>query len=295
MLMWWPKNLHLNLSFYRWINLTVIIEEFTSRPLILFFLSYHLEVRTCLLITHWKAVVKVVLINKLTKYLICQHLSGLSQSQELIPSFTLLLLALLYLRIPNTQRHQSISVFFKFKVWRMQNDSDWENIETRLGGTPLMPHLFYTVLNICTTAGHGRPSQYLDNATNRLPFIPRALSVISEQATFYRVHLAVFTFIPLISSAIFYASNGNYKVDFVDAMFLCYSAMTVTGLATVNLSTITAWQQAILYFLMAIVRTTVLLCRSTNIAHHWNVRVTGLLSHGSLYSCGSAFLVELGY
>ena len=39
---------------------------------------------------------------------------------------------------------------------------------------------------------------------------------------------------------------------FIDALFLCYSALTVTGLSTVNLSTLTAFQQAILFVLMGI-------------------------------------------
>ncbi|EDR09603.1 uncharacterized protein LACBIDRAFT_326076 [Laccaria bicolor S238N-H82] len=84
----------------------------------------------------------------------------------------------------------------------------------------------------------------------------RLLDHLLEQVTFFRVHPFAFTFIPLIFSGIFYASNGRYHVSYVDALFLCYSAMTVTGLSTVDLSTTTGWQQAILYFLMTIVGTT---------------------------------------
>lgn len=68
--------------------------------------------------------------------------------------------------------------------------------------------------------------------------------------TFYRVHLFAFVSIPLISSGIFYACNGRYHVSYLDSLFLCYSSMTVTGLSTVNLSTITVWQQVMLYLLM---------------------------------------------
>ncbi|KAH6904408.1 potassium transporter [Coprinopsis sp. MPI-PUGE-AT-0042] len=73
-----------------------------------------------------------------------------------------------------------------------------------------------------------------------------------HRVTFFRLHLAAFTFIPLISSGVFYACNGQYKISYLDSVFLCYSAMTVTGLSTTNLSTLTAWQQVILYILMAI-------------------------------------------
>ncbi|KAJ6562832.1 potassium transporter [Mycena vulgaris] len=70
--------------------------------------------------------------------------------------------------------------------------------------------------------------------------------------TFYRLHFTAFTIIPLIAAAIFYGCNGRFHVSFLDSVFVCYSAMTVTGLSTINLSTITVWQQVILYILMLI-------------------------------------------
>jgi hypothetical protein len=77
--------------------------------------------------------------------------------------------------------------------------------------------------------------------------------VIWREANFFRIHLTSFLFVPLIFSGIFYASNGRFHIPFVDALFVCYSSMTDTGLSTVNLSTLTAWQQAILYVLMLVV------------------------------------------
>jgi hypothetical protein len=59
--------------------------------------------------------------------------------------------------------------------------------------------------------------------------------------------------VPLIFSGIFYASNGRFHIQFTDTLFLCYSAMTDTGLSTVNLSTLTVWQQVILFLLMMLV------------------------------------------
>uniref|UniRef100_A0A8H7XPP1 Potassium transporter n=1 Tax=Psilocybe cubensis TaxID=181762 RepID=A0A8H7XPP1_PSICU len=90
------------------------------------------------------------------------------------------------------------------------------------------------------------------NRTRKLSPLVRFANFVTEETSFFRAHLAAFTFIPLIFSGIFYASNGRYRVSFLDSMFLCYSAMTVTGLSTVNLSTLTTWQQVILYFLMTI-------------------------------------------
>ncbi|KAG8730443.1 low affinity potassium transporter, partial [Ceratobasidium sp. 414] len=69
---------------------------------------------------------------------------------------------------------------------------------------------------------------------------------------FFRFHVLVFTFTPLITAAIFYAANGLYPISFIDALFNCVSAMTLTGLATVDLSQLTGFQQALLFILMCI-------------------------------------------
>ncbi|KAF5377172.1 hypothetical protein D9615_006433 [Tricholomella constricta] len=74
---------------------------------------------------------------------------------------------------------------------------------------------------------------------------------VYEQSTFFRLHLSAFTLIPLITSGIFYACNGRYHIPYIDCLFLCYSAMTGTGLATRNLSTLTPFQQVLLWLLMA--------------------------------------------
>ncbi|KAJ3570181.1 hypothetical protein NP233_g4576 [Leucocoprinus birnbaumii] len=88
--------------------------------------------------------------------------------------------------------------------------------------------------------------------TNTETIPQRIYGFLSDECTFYRVHLTAFIVIPLISAAVFYACNGRYHVEFIDALYLCYSAMTDTGLATVNMSTLTPWQQVISYFLMMI-------------------------------------------
>ncbi|OWZ63019.1 hypothetical protein AYX15_04941 [Cryptococcus neoformans] len=81
---------------------------------------------------------------------------------------------------------------------------------------------------------------------------------------FFRIHLLVFTFIPIFVSCIFYAANGSssgnadgdltgrQKVAFIDGLFLCFSAMTTTGLCPVNLSALQPFQQVILFFLFIV-------------------------------------------
>ncbi|KAK7687989.1 hypothetical protein QCA50_008359 [Cerrena zonata] len=80
---------------------------------------------------------------------------------------------------------------------------------------------------------------------------------LKKELNFFRVHLLFFLIVPLISSVIFWAANGRFHVRYIDALFVCYSALTVTGLSTINLSTCTVFQQAILFFLMCIGNVTV--------------------------------------
>ncbi|GAA6010211.1 hypothetical protein JCM11491_005393 [Sporobolomyces phaffii] len=77
-----------------------------------------------------------------------------------------------------------------------------------------------------------------------------AASFAKRHLNFYRLHLLFFTFLPLVASAIFYASNGpapESHIAFIDCLFLCYSAATCCGLATVLFADITIWQQVILF------------------------------------------------
>lgn len=72
----------------------------------------------------------------------------------------------------------------------------------------------------------------------------------SPPPTSQRVHVITFVFVPLIAASIFYASNGENHIPFIDCLFVCVSAMTVTGLVTINVSSATIWQQVILFILM---------------------------------------------
>ncbi|ETW82203.1 potassium transporter [Heterobasidion irregulare TC 32-1] len=66
---------------------------------------------------------------------------------------------------------------------------------------------------------------------------------------FYRLHLLYFTIAPFILAAVAYACNGMFPASYLDLLFCCVSAMTGTGLATLDLSSLTAWQQAVLVIL----------------------------------------------
>ncbi|KAF9650993.1 TrkH-domain-containing protein [Thelephora ganbajun] len=76
------------------------------------------------------------------------------------------------------------------------------------------------------------------------------LGGIYHHLNFFRIHLLVFTFVPLVFSAILYTSNGENYVSYIDALFVCVSAATVTGLTSIDLSALTTWQQFILFIQM---------------------------------------------
>ncbi|OSD05765.1 TrkH-domain-containing protein [Trametes coccinea BRFM310] len=81
-------------------------------------------------------------------------------------------------------------------------------------------------------------------------YYARVRQWIEEEANFFRLHLIFFTFTPLVAAGIFYGVNGEFHISFIDSLFVCYSALTVTGLSTINLSTLTVFQQVILLVLM---------------------------------------------
>lgn len=75
---------------------------------------------------------------------------------------------------------------------------------------------------------------------------------IRTHLNFFRIHVIFFTLTPLIFSGILYASNGKYPVAYIDALYNSVSAITMCGLATVNLSQLTAWQQVLLFIQMCV-------------------------------------------
>ncbi|CAH7672704.1 cation transport protein-domain-containing protein [Phakopsora pachyrhizi] len=66
---------------------------------------------------------------------------------------------------------------------------------------------------------------------------------------FYRLHLLTFTIVPFLFAFPFYIGHPG-DINFVDSLFMCYSAMTVTGLNTLLLAPLTGFQQALIYILM---------------------------------------------
>jgi hypothetical protein len=66
----------------------------------------------------------------------------------------------------------------------------------------------------------------------------RVSAFFRQHFNFFRIHLTVFTFLPIIVSGIFYAANagstgnanaaatGVQRAEYIDSLFLCFSAMT---------------------------------------------------------------------
>lgn len=68
---------------------------------------------------------------------------------------------------------------------------------------------------------------------------------------FITLHYLYFITVCFVASLIFWGSSSpQYSISYVDSLFLVISAMTETGLNTVNLSEMTTWQQVILWLLI---------------------------------------------
>lgn len=70
----------------------------------------------------------------------------------------------------------------------------------------------------------------------------------SVKPNFYRLHLCYFIAAILVSSVIIWGANtADFRVAYVDALFLCCSAMCNVGLNTINLGSINGFQQSVLF------------------------------------------------
>jgi hypothetical protein len=108
------------------------------------------------------------------------------------------------------------------------------------------------------------------------------------QLNFYRLHMLYFISVIGIFSVIVYGeglANGSTdingtKLRYIDALFLCCSAMTTTGLNTVNLGSMTGFQQAMLCVLLLIgnvvfVSSFVVVIRR----HYFRVKLADIVQH----------------
>jgi len=79
----------------------------------------------------------------------------------------------------------------------------------------------------------------------------RRLRRILPDVNFLTIHYTYFIFTGLLCGLILWGSaTPQHSVSFIDALFLAVSAMTESGLNTVNLSTLNTWQQFVLFVLM---------------------------------------------
>lgn len=101
-------------------------------------------------------------------------------------------------------------------------------------------------------------------------FVKRIVQWSDAYLNYFRVHMMYFVVMIMFWSAIMYASNPkDHYIPYIDCLFMCASAMTVTGLVSVPMSSLTLWQQIILFGLMCcgnliMVSTTTVLVR-----RHW--------------------------
>lgn len=100
-----------------------------------------------------------------------------------------------------------------------------------------------------------QPLQTLLSSTRRFLRNEKVLRIRAHlpELNFITLHYLYFIGVCLVTSLIFYGSSKpNYSISYTDSLFLVISAMTEAGLNTVNLSTMTTFQQFILWLLIII-------------------------------------------
>ncbi|KAI1454276.1 cation transport protein-domain-containing protein [Annulohypoxylon moriforme] len=86
-----------------------------------------------------------------------------------------------------------------------------------------------------------------------LSTIGRAIRPYLPPVNYITLHYAYFILVSVVATLIFWGSSvPAYSVGWWDSMFMVVSALTATGLNTVNLSQLTTFQQVILFVLMMI-------------------------------------------
>ncbi|KAL4818665.1 cation transport protein-domain-containing protein [Aspergillus spinulosporus] len=84
-----------------------------------------------------------------------------------------------------------------------------------------------------------------------LRLIASGVSTLLPSFNFLSLHYTYFIAVSLISSLIFWGtSNPPRSVSYTDALFMCVSAMTGTGLNSVEASSLTTFQQVIMFVLL---------------------------------------------
>ncbi|KAE8148201.1 cation transport protein-domain-containing protein [Aspergillus avenaceus] len=89
------------------------------------------------------------------------------------------------------------------------------------------------------------------SSRGRLRPLGRRIMAVVPPFNFITLHYAYFIVTPLICSIIFWGASTPFRsVAYIDALFMCVSAMTGAGLNTVDLSSLNTFQQAILFALL---------------------------------------------
>lgn len=92
----------------------------------------------------------------------------------------------------------------------------------------------------------------------------------SVRPNFYRLHLTYFVVVILLSSVFLWnAGTGDSRIPYVDALFLCCSAMCSVGLNTLSPGSLDGFQQSILFVLMLMGDLTLVTISLVVIRRYW--------------------------
>jgi hypothetical protein len=117
----------------------------------------------------------------------------------------------------------------------------------------------YGIIWAPAAGGARSQTQSLEKDSPTPQFLSSSQSCLVRQVFLHQVACSIedcspfsSIFTPLCLSIVFYLCNGRYEISYIDSLFNCVSAMTVCGLATIDLSQLTGFQQALLFIQMSI-------------------------------------------
>ncbi|KAH9885178.1 TrkH-domain-containing protein [Xylariomycetidae sp. FL2044] len=88
---------------------------------------------------------------------------------------------------------------------------------------------------------------------DKLTAAARAAKPYVPPLNFITIHYAFFILLSILASLIFWgASTPRYSISYIDSLFMATSALTLTGLNTVNVSELNTFQQVELFVLMIV-------------------------------------------
>jgi Trk-type K+ transport system membrane component len=117
--------------------------------------------------------------------------------------------------------------------------------KNEVGGTTCTPAHFSSPFDSYNNYHAGRSAEMKGTSP-----AAKAFAAIKPHLTYFRVHLMYFVCVGLIGSFIIWLSEGAGRLEYIDALFMAFSALCVTGLSSVDLSLWRPFSQVVMFILI---------------------------------------------